>query len=1247
MRNDLFFRERDLLGISFWKPAMTITEIGLPHYMVNTMTLGLFIMDTIYAYKGYGPGIGLTITYNPNPRHTGMFGRSRTFIYESVIETRSGSLIIKKGGGVYRTFTRDGSSGVPTAGAPVELRAPDGVSDRLLDYGSYLLFLENGSAVMVKYEPYPDGSHYRICAIIDHDGNTLVISYNPDNTISSVTDAPGRTTRFTYDARQLCSSLILPDGRQAVFTYDTQMNLVSSSDLAGIVTEYKYDSENFCTAITIGEEKILSSFEYVLDDMGRHLSAVRDPCGNVTRYEIASITPRHIRVIDPEGNITRYLSSSGRTEKVVDPLGRTAEVTYEGNNRRIIRDKGGKTSVSEYDARGSLISQTSPSGSTVRYTYDPYGNLLTETGPDGDCTRISYDQRQHVIQVTTPTGKTLTYSYNDKGQLITQTGLSGNTVTYQYDRFGNVSEVTGAGNNRIRFSFDNDGLRLASVTDARGCTTLYEYDGNDRIVRRIFPDNTSVTYKYGSLGKTAAIDPDGNTKIYKRNPVSGITERIDPSGNSARYTFNKNNLLSGITDPLGRSFSFTYNPAGFLDRITGPIGMSRKYEYDRNDRVIAVSDGTGRMIRYGYHPDGKLAEVLDLQQKSMRYQYDMGGSIRSILNCRGGEIVFKKESGPERDRNIKMYDSFPVAEYIADPAGNLVMIKDESGAKNLDYNNLGQLVKVRSGDGKTIGLSYDEMGNNVSISYPNGVIVQYSYDNRSRIVRAQWGKNSVVFSYDNSGNPIRLDRSNGTETLYSYDRNNRIIRIRHLNKGSPFIDLRYVRDNYGNIVQESGTHVIPADPSILYNTQAPSHAVFNMLDQLVSYDSDSYEYDSDGNLTSVHGTGSLAAAYDHENHLISLTKDGIRTTFGYDSQGMLSRIQKKGRTTNHVRLPSGSLLAESDGDGKVLRNYIHAGGQLLAFCDDTHQSSFYHFDKTGNTLAITGPSGDICAAYTYDAFGAVIAGTASAPENPFTYTGEYGVIDIGGNLFCMSYRFYDAVTGRFIQRDPIGIDGGFNLYQYVENNPVTGIDPMGTGKPAPVPGKGGNAPVKSPAPVKGGKPQMAQWERDVIKYRDKFEDFWKRDIYGPIARNQYVGRAWSMADNYVQENIFNPAGQTMINTTIRMATQNVRRGGPPRHLPENLPTCRQIQKGTLQDVERYLETLATAPEYLPSGHPLSKVPRAVNALRSLYNASQGNNWEASKNLAEVYDDLQSEITDQMKEQIEVWESEHKRFPLPK
>jgi RHS repeat-associated protein len=61
----------------------------------------------------------------------------------------------------------------------------------------------------------------------------------------------------------------------------------------------------------------------------------------------------------------------------------------------------------------------------------------------------------------------------------------------------------------------------------------------------------------------------------------------------------------------------------------------------------------------------------------------------------------------------------------------------------------------------------------------------------------------------------------------------------------------------------------------------------------------------------------------------------------------------------------------------------------------------------------------------------------------FQYTGQIWLSELG--LYHYKARLYSPYLGRFLQTDPVGYEGGINLYAYVMDDPVNGADPSGNG----------------------------------------------------------------------------------------------------------------------------------------------------------------------------------------------------------
>ena len=123
--------------------------------------------------------------------------------------------------------------------------------------------------------------------------------------------------------------------------------------------------------------------------------------------------------------------------------------------------------------------------------------------------------------------------------------------------------------------------------------------------------------------------------------------------------------------------------------------------------------------------------------------------------------------------------------------------------------------------------------------------------------------------------------------------------------------------------------------------------------------------------------------------------------------------------------------------------------------------------------------GQVSANLEYDAFGrevrvsslavpdtgtppGLVAGGLYADALPFHFSTKFTDPESGLNYY--GYRFYDARDGRWLSRDPIGEQGGVNLYGMVGNGPVNRMDVLGRIGWGPIPGFGLPIPKIDPAP---------------------------------------------------------------------------------------------------------------------------------------------------------------------------------------
>ncbi len=103
---------------------------------------------------------------------------------------------------------------------------------------------------------------------------------------------------------------------------------------------------------------------------------------------------------------------------------------------------------------------------------------------------------------------------------------------------------------------------------------------------------------------------------------------------------------------------------------------------------------------------------------------------------------------------------------------------------------------------------------------------------------------------------------------------------------------------------------------------------------------------------------------------------------------------------------------------------------------------YYHQDELGSTLALSDKNGSVTDEFAYTPYGEV--NRIGLTDTPFQWLGGYGVYyDTEANLHLTLHRAYSAKLKRFITADPLGIDGGVNLYAYGNLNPLFFVDPKG------------------------------------------------------------------------------------------------------------------------------------------------------------------------------------------------------------
>ena len=326
---------------------------------------------------------------------------------------------------------------------------------------------------------------------------------------------------------------------------------------------------------------------------------------------------------------------------------------------------------------------------------------------------------------------------------------------------------------------------------------------------------------------------------------------------------------------------------------------------------------------------------------------------------------------------------------------------------------------------------------------------------------------SIEYEYDANGNVTEIKNllDTGKNVSYEYDSLNRLTKETNLAIGNEW---RYTYDNGGNITKKEEYNPATGALRSSWNYGYGDSYWKDQLTSWGSYGTSYFAYDSSGNPTKYKGktltwegkrltkysassTSNMELSYDGSGMLIGYTQSDTYTDWaGAQYTNVYSREMTRDGDrilTEKVTSIDGALLTNDVKNVKYMYDAKGASGMIV---DGTK----YYFRKNifGDVVEIYNESGAKCAEYTYDAWGTcytTLDTNGVGSLNPFRYRGYYFVSRIG--LYYLTTRFYDYMTGRFINADVPSIcvdDGltlpeGCNLYSYCHNNPISYVDPTG------------------------------------------------------------------------------------------------------------------------------------------------------------------------------------------------------------
>jgi len=932
------------------------------------------------------------------------------------------------------------------------------------------------------YQPLDEHSSSLPLRLTEPCGNDILFVWNDDNTLHSLTDSAGQSVVCRY-------MTIREHIRLTGAWLDNEICLIS----------YDYDDKGRLITVTGRGEQMRRRFSWYDDGDGTDLlRSHEDTNGLLNEYLW--------RNIDGMPRVVAYRNSAGeQLDFHYDFVNGTRHATREDGTQAywLVDDDDNVARFTDYDGRqtsfvyrdGELCDVILPDGAMRRSQWDRYGRMTSETDPAGRSTEYYWFRNTDRIARTVYPDMTVTQAtYDLNGRLLSQTNVLSHSTAYHYpDKEETLPErITDARGGDVILQWNHQGL-LTQRTDCSGSITRFTYDRFGQLISSEDAEGNVTRREWNDAGQlTAVIRADGSQETLLWNEHGQLAAWRDPLESEIRWHYNLLGLPLIQTDRNGVSRHWHYDPRGNVLCLENGNGGEYRFTYDPTGHPLSEvrPDGTSRQM--AWNERGLLTTLMEsgrpddnggIPRRAQQFSYDSSGLL-TTRTTRDAQYHFRRNNSGQ----LTGLTRTPTADGVAlgiepdevlfthDAAGRLLSEQNVNGELHYGYDTLDNLTELTLPGGQQLSWLHYGSGHVSAIRFNQQTVSEFTRDRLHREVsRGQGGREQRrtydslgrrilqrsapdslptqpeqmilerAFSYTGRGELSDVSDTLRGNTIYGYDEEGRFLRHYEARPGHSNRTFRY--DAADNLLPDDGLPALPLKDNRLTHWQN-LFMKYDWWGNLVSRRSglyeQHYEYDSENRLIKAEGTGPEGRFTAH---------------YHYDALGRRIRkivITQRGASETRFLWQGYRLLQEQQHNRKCM-TYIYDPNEAyspLARVDhlaEDKQGDVYWFsiDLNGAPMDITDEQGLLRWSGHYGSFGEVtrqtegyqrLAGQASLAHQPLRYAGQYADSETG--LHYNLFRYYDPQVGRFTVQDPIGLAGGWNLYQYAPN-PLGWIDPWG------------------------------------------------------------------------------------------------------------------------------------------------------------------------------------------------------------